>query len=440
LSIGFSSVHELILVSVAALLIEGGLAACAFLIEFSERKKRPAPAPRISPEAGLTVDGHDISIAPGAEPFPLERPRSAQQAESAPEAGLRPAERPKHLAVSAEPAEKSGQRPLNLTTEERLAANGTRPPSHPAYRLGLLKTRESFLRHLRLVLSGRAKAEEIYQGLEEALLTADVGIDTSLKLVEAVRSRLGGESRPEIIRKEIEKEVAAILTAVERPSAQPVDAPLVVLLVGVNGAGKTTTIAKLAAKMRKERGQVIVAAADTFRAAAIEQLEVWCERVGATIIKQKPGSDPAAVAFDAVKAARSRKAGTVLIDTAGRLQTKANLMEELKKVSRVIARELPGAPHETWLVLDATAGQNALSQAKLFGEAVSLTGIVLAKLDSTAKGGIVVAIADQLRLPVRFVGIGEAIDDLVPFDAREFSSALFAEDYNQTATSSSYVA
>ncbi len=200
------------------------------------------------------------------------------------------------------------------------------------------------------------------------------------------------------------------------------------MMVGVNGAGKTTTLAKLAARLKAERGSVIVAAADTFRAAAIEQLEVWCDRAGAEMIKQSQGSDPAAVAFDAVKAAIARKTRTVLIDTAGRLQTKVNLMEELKKIARVVGRELPGAPHETWLVLDANTGQNALSQAKIFGDAVPLTGVVLAKLDSTAKGGVVVGIAERLKIPVRFVGLGEELEDLREFDGREFVEALFASD------------
>jgi fused signal recognition particle receptor len=213
------------------------------------------------------------------------------------------------------------------------------------------------------------------------------------------------------------------------------------MLVGVNGVGKTTTVAKLAARLKAERGSVIVAAADTFRAAAIEQLEVWCNRAGADIIKQSQGSDPAAVAFDAVKAAVARKTGTVLIDTAGRLQTKVNLMEELKKIARVVARELPGAPHETWLVLDANTGQNALSQASIFRDAVPLTGVVLAKLDSTAKGGVVVAVAERLKIPVRFVGLGEELEDLREFDAREFVDALFAiDDGREQSASGSYAA
>ncbi|MGA2411700.1 MAG: signal recognition particle-docking protein FtsY, partial [Candidatus Binataceae bacterium] len=206
-------------------------------------------------------------------------------------------------------------------------------------------------------------------------------------------------------------------------------------LAGVNGAGKTTTIAKLAALFKRERGTVVVAAADTFRAAAIEQLQVWCDRVGVEIVKQKQGSDPAAVAFDAVKAGVARKAAVVLIDTAGRLQTKVNLMEELKKMARVTGRELPGAPHETWLVVDANTGQNALSQAKQFGDAVPLTGIILAKLDSTAKGGVILGIAERLKLPVRFVGLGENIEDLRPFDAREFVEALFAQNDDVAARS-----
>ena len=202
--------------------------------------------------------------------------------------------------------------------------------------------------------------------------------------------KLGNDNRPDAIRDALKAEIATIMMSADRAPADSGDAPLVIMLVGVNGVGKTTTVAKLAARLKAERGSVIVAAADTFRAAAIEQLEVWCDRAGADIIKQSQGSDPAAVAFDAVKAAVARKTSTVLIDTAGRLQTKVNLMEELKKIARVVARELPGAPHETWLVLDANTGQNALSQASIFGDAVPLTGVVLAKLDSTAKGGVVV--------------------------------------------------
>ncbi|MGD0117087.1 MAG: signal recognition particle-docking protein FtsY [Candidatus Binatus sp.] len=307
--------------------------------------------------------------------------------------------------------------------------------------LGLRKTRENFLARIRAALTGSAKIDEIYEGLEEALIAADVGVDASMKIAAAVRAKMGNDNRPDAIRDALKAEIATIMMSADRAPADSGDAPLVIMLVGVNGVGKTTTVAKLAARLKAERGSVIVAAADTFRAAAIEQLEVWCDRAGADIIKQSQGSDPAAVAFDAVKAAVARKTSTVLIDTAGRLQTKVNLMEELKKIARVVARELPGAPHETWLVLDANTGQNALSQASIFGDAVPLTGVVLAKLDSTAKGGVVVAVADRLKIPVRFVGLGEALEDLREFDAREFVDALFAsDDAGEQSASGSYAA
>ncbi|MGH7778772.1 MAG: signal recognition particle-docking protein FtsY [Candidatus Binataceae bacterium] len=307
--------------------------------------------------------------------------------------------------------------------------------------IGLRRTRENFLSRIRAAITGAKKADEIYEGLEEALIAADVGVESSMKLAAAVRARLGNDNRPEVIRDALKAEISAMLAAAGRGPAAPVEGPIVIMLVGVNGVGKTTTVAKLAARMRVERGDVVVAAADTFRAAAIEQLEVWCDRVGAAMIKHQQGSDPAAVAFDAVRAGIARKAGAVIIDTAGRLQTKINLMEELKKIARVIARELPGAPHETWLVLDANTGQNALSQARIFGDAVPLTGVVLAKLDSTAKGGVIVAIADRLGVPVRFVGLGEEIEDLREFDAHEFVEALFESGEGESASASgSYAA
>ena len=316
------------------------------------------------------------------------------------------------------------------------------PPRTPVrIGLGLRKTRESFLARIRAAVTGTAKLDEIYEGLEEALISADVGVNASLKLVEAIRARLKNDARAEVIREALKDEIERMLVAAERPFADSGDAPLVIILAGVNGVGKTTTVAKLAALLKMERGPVVVAAGDTFRAAAIEQLEVWCNRAGVDLIKQNQGSDPAAVAFDAVKAAIARKAKVVIVDTAGRLQTKVNLMEELKKIARVIGRELPGAPHETWLVLDATTGQNALSQAKLFGDAVPLSGVVLAKLDSTAKGGVIVGIAEQLKLPERYVGLGEGIEDLRLFDPHEFVEALFAEaEGEREATSGTYAA
>jgi fused signal recognition particle receptor len=351
---------------------------------------------------------------------------------------------PSHLQIEPAPA---GEPPPEIVSAaepqpEQYVEPAPAPMREPVrIGLGLRKTRENFLARIRAALTGSAKVDEIYEGLEEALIAADVGVDTSMKIAAAVRAKMGNDNRPDAIRDALKAEIATIMMSADRPPADSGEAPLVILLVGVNGVGKTTTVAKLAARLKAERGSVIVAAADTFRAAAIEQLEVWCDRAGADIIKQSQGSDPAAVAFDAVKAAVARKTSTVLIDTAGRLQTKVNLMEELKKIARVVGRELPGAPHETWLVLDANTGQNALSQASIFGDAVPLTGVVLAKLDSTAKGGVVVAVADRLKLPVRFVGLGEALEDLREFDAREFVDALFAsDDAGEQSASGSYAA
>ncbi|HVA68955.1 MAG TPA: signal recognition particle-docking protein FtsY [Candidatus Binataceae bacterium] len=449
--------------------VEAVLLLVASLIEFSVRKRRRIPAPpaetveaveaaplepQVEAEAvgPITAPAVEPPAPPAPEIVPVEPvvpPDIApppMTAEPAAEARLepRPAVEPEPPAAPDEVPEAAAvPEPVSTLREAPAPAFDAAAPVEPARRigLGLRRTREGFLARMRAVFTSGAKLDEIYEGLEEALIGADVGVEVSLRLVEAVRGRLKSNATPEQVREALKDEIAKTLTLVERPTNIPVEGPFVVMLAGVNGAGKTTTVAKLAARMKAERGPVIVAAADTFRAAAIEQLEIWCKRAGAEIIKQMQGSDPAAVAFDAVKAAVARDAGTVIIDTAGRLQTRVNLMEELKKIARVVGREMPGAPHECWLVLDATTGQNALSQAKVFGEAVPLTGVVLAKLDSTAKGGVVIAIADQLKLPVRFVGLGENIEDLREFDSREFVEALFSEDESRADNASgSYAA
>lgn len=462
---------------IIALATQVPLLALAFMVEFSQRKKRPS-------RSAVRPAARTFSPRPAAEPayreaepvrpeLPGELPaQAAPPAEIIPQAPEVPAESSESEAVPAPavPASESipsvpapveplpelsaappeiagGLLALSIETQPEAVA----PPPIPApaavaeiiepvrepvrIGLGLRKTRENFMARIRAAITGSARADEIYEGLEEALIGADTGVETSLKIVEAVRGKLKNDARPDVIREALKEEIEHTLLAAERPPAESGGDPLVIMMAGVNGAGKTTTVAKLAALFKRERGLVVVAAADTFRAAAIEQLQVWCDRVGVDLIKQKQGSDPAAVAFDAVKAAVSRKAAAVLIDTAGRLQTKVNLMEELKKIARVAGRELPGAPHETWLVLDANTGQNALSQAKQFGEAVPLTGVILAKLDSTAKGGVIIGIAERLKLPVRFVGLGEELEDLRPFDAREFAEALFAEGDNASAKS-----
>jgi fused signal recognition particle receptor len=276
------------------------------------------------------------------------------------------------------------------------------------------------------LVPGRKIDAEVLDELETRLLTADVGVDATQHILEELRMKV---ARKEL--DDVDKLIAALtdaITAILLPSQQPLDIsthqPFVLLVVGVNGSGKTTTIGKLARRFADARKQVVLAAGDTFRAAAIEQLGIWAERSGAAIIQQQAGADPGAVVFDAVQAARSRRADVVIIDTAGRLHSQSHLMDELKKVRRVIQRVEPSAPHEVLLVLDANQGQNALTQATQFHEAVGVTGLVLTKLDGTAKGGIVIAIARKLKLPIRFIGVGEQAEDFGEFDARAFASAL----------------
>lgn len=265
----------------------------------------------------------------------------------------------------------------------------------------------------------------VMEGLEELLIQADVGAETAAAIVEEVASSVGKKDK-ELLKKAIEDSIVRILESAELKAISLVSKPYVIMVVGVNGSGKTTTIAKLAHLFKSQGKSVLLAASDTFRAAAIEQLEVWAKRVGVDVVKQKPGGDPAAVAFDALSAACARDIDIVIIDTAGRLQTKKNLMQELSKVARVTGRAVAGAPHQVLLVLDATTGQNALSQAKAFSESCGITGIIIAKLDGTAKGGIVVAVARQFKIPILYVGVGEKLEDLVSFDARAFSRALLS--------------
>jgi len=292
----------------------------------------------------------------------------------------------------------------------------------------LTKTRENLAGRLENLFAGkRGLDEEFFEELEEILLTADVGVATTLELVEGLRQRARKENigDPASLSSLLQEEVVKLMEHEAAGLQLAPSPPTVILVVGVNGTGKTTTTGKLAYRFRQKGSRVILAAADTFRAAAAEQLAVWARRAGAELISHQPGADPGAVVFDALQAARSRRADVVLVDTAGRLQTKTNLMEELKKIRRVIGREHAGAPHEVLLVLDATTGQNALSQARLFHDAVEVTGIVLTKLDGTAKGGVVLAIAHELKIPVKLVGLGEGVEDLEEFRPREFALALF---------------
>jgi fused signal recognition particle receptor len=267
---------------------------------------------------------------------------------------------------------------------------------------------------------------ESWERVEEALIRADVGVPATVELVEGLEAREPG-SEDELVQG-LQELVEEMMAAESGGRLALGEKPAVILVVGVNGTGKTTTIGKLASRLRDHGHSVIVAAADTFRAAADEQLEIWAERAGADFVGADRGADPAAVAFDAIEAAQARGRDVVIVDTAGRLHTQTNLMEELTKIRRVIAQRLDGAPHETLLVVDATTGQNGLQQARLFGEAVDVTGVALTKLDGSAKGGIAVAIAHELGLPVKLVGVGESLDDLQPFDAAEFARALVSSD------------
>ncbi len=297
---------------------------------------------------------------------------------------------------------------------------------------GLAKTREGiFGKVARLVASKTSIDDDLLEQLEEILIGADVGAGTALEIIGALKKRVKSEGYTDplqltgLLKEEIRKEFIRGDGAEADAFALPAARPYVIMVVGINGVGKTTTIGKLAYEYVRTGKKVVIAAADTFRAAANEQLEIWAARAGADIIQQQPGSDPAAVAFDSVRSAEAHGADVVIVDTAGRLHTKVNLMEELKKIKRVLQKQSPGVPHEVLLVLDASTGQNGLQQAKQFSAAVGITGLVLTKLDGTAKGGIVLAISKALDIPVRFIGVGEKLGDLQPFDPQAFVDALF---------------
>jgi fused signal recognition particle receptor len=316
---------------------------------------------------------------------------------------------------------------------------GTPPPDTPAtptgggslldrLKAGIQKTRSGLLEKIEDAVSGKKEINaEVLEELEYALITADIGARTTAEILERIRQQVErhmlGDARE--LKSLIRQHLLEILEATERPLPKVTEPPAVIMVVGVNGAGKTTSIGKLTRRLQSEGRSVLLCAADTFRAAAIEQLEVWAQRTGTDLIRQQSGADPSAVAFDAVQAAKARKVDYVIIDTAGRLHTKTNLMAELEKMRRTISRVIPSAPHEVLLVLEATTGQNGLEQARKFTETSAVTGIILTKLDGTAKGGVVVAISRELNLPIRYVGVGEQIDDLLPFDPEQFVSSLF---------------
>jgi len=306
------------------------------------------------------------------------------------------------------------------------------PSSEPGLlerlKAGIQKTRAGLMEKIEDAVSGRKEIDaDVLEELEYALITADIGSKTTAEILERIRQRVERHQVGDLeeLKSLIREHLLEILQATEKPVPLVKDPPAVMMVVGVNGAGKTTSIGKLTRRLQSEGRTVLLCAADTFRAAAIEQLEVWAERTGAGLIRQQPGSDPSAVLFDALQAAKARKVDYVIVDTAGRLHTKTNLMAELEKMRRTAARVIPEAPHEVLLVIEATTGQNGLEQARKFTESSAVTGIILSKLDGTAKGGVVVAISRELNLPIRYVGVGEQLDDLLPFEPENFVASLF---------------
>jgi fused signal recognition particle receptor len=332
--------------------------------------------------------------------------------------------------AAAQPVEEPIEDPAqDLPTDS--AHDATEKPEKAGYfkrlKNRLSKSRKSFSGGMDNIFAGRIKIDgELLDELEELLITSDLGVQTSMELIERIsRAKIKDIGQVKTV---LKNEILSILNSYPAAPQENYHTPHVILVVGVNGVGKTTTIGKIAASVRASGKKVLIAAADTFRAAAIEQLGIWAARADAEFVRHKDNADPAAVAFDAVTAALARGCDVVLIDTAGRLHTKVNLMEELKKIKRTVAKQIDGAPHETLMVLDATTGQNALSQVKLFNDAIGITGLALTKLDGTAKGGIVIGICSSLNVPLKYIGIGEQIEDLRPFDAEQYIEALFEDD------------
>lgn len=384
-----------------------------------------------TPPAAQSSKIEPVPTGGGPTPFPIESESSRHLQGTA--ARIAPAE-PEKPVPSRSPFATSVLG-LNLTMEELQAQEAALEQEFSnRFRRAVAATRESLSEKLDTVFQGRREIdEELLDHLEEALIAADIGVATTLHILDKVRRGIARQQIGDLdaLKQAIKTELLNILQASESKGVAsetnvPVDVtPYVMMIVGVNGVGKTTTIGKLAQRIKAEGNDVLICAADTFRAAASDQLAIWAERTGVPLIQQKQGTDPAAVLFDSLKAAKARGSDVLIVDTAGRLHTKANLMSELEKMKRVAAREVPGAPHETLLVVDAVTGQNGLEQARQFLRVAGVTGIVLTKLDGTAKGGIAVAIAKELNLPIRYAGIGEKVDDLVVFDAHLYVNDLF---------------
>jgi fused signal recognition particle receptor len=450
---------------ITAVIVGGGLLALLLLLVVAIRRARrarqreidavgearPIPAakhrrPALRAEDVVPAEAGEAESEVPQIPLPEEPgARHAREPESGSEAARGLAAEPSPAPLDALPEKPQPEKPATPLVAvvpggaERIALPVDKPRSaepQPKHRIrdasalapGLARTRAGWVSRLGSLFAGKREIDpSLVEEIEKVLLTADIGVRTSQKLLEEIRSSLGRKelADPEAVWGFLRKRCIEFLridaAAVDYAKAKP----FVLLTIGVNGSGKTTTIGKLASKLMADGKKVLLAAGDTFRAAATEQLEVWGSRVGAAVVRGKEGSDPSSVIFDAIKRGASEGVDVVIADTAGRLHTKTNLMDELQKVGRVTGKAMAGAPHETWLVIDATSGQNAIAQAQIFTQAMSVTGIVLTKLDGTAKGGVILGIADQLGIPVRYIGVGERVDDLREFDAEEFVEALF---------------
>lgn len=409
------------------------------MLSWFKRKKKDVPEAQpgeseVRPDEPVEASPEEAGPENG---FSLESPLDAAGEESAAEAS--PADVPVESALeeltpeepaAGEVAEDLDESPsVGFPGEESAPSEAPREKGRFFRRLRerLKKTREQLASRIdRLVLGKKTIDLDLLDQLEEILITSDLGVRTTQTLLQKVTERIKRQELkdPEKLREQLREEIGAILSVDAAPLDLRAHCPEIVMVIGVNGVGKTTTVGKLAHQLKADGLDAMLVAGDTFRAAAVEQLVLWGERTGVPVVRQKSGSDPSAVAYDAMDAALARGADVVLLDTAGRMHTKVNLMEELKKVQRVIGKKISSAPHEILLVLDASTGQNALSQARLFKDEIGITGLILTKLDGTAKGGIIVAICDELKVPVRYIGIGEGVEDLRPFDPEEFARAL----------------
>ncbi len=441
-------------------------------VETDTAEKPVESEPEVTPDAESPLEeapGVEDEAQPEAEePEPVREEPVVSEPEVTPDAGSPPEEAPgveDEAQPEAEEPEAVREEPVELEPEmtpdaesppeeapevEDEAQPEAEPvPEEPAVeksmfqrlRERLSKTRDSFVKRVdELFLGKRVIDDELLDDLEEILITADLGVRTAQDLIDEARTRVARKelSDPAALKDAIKEKILSYLLNADKPAelVMPESGPFVILVVGVNGVGKTTTIGKMAHKFVNSGQNVMLVAGDTFRAAAVEQLQIWGERVGVNVVSQKSGADPSSVVYDAIDFATNRDFDVIIMDTAGRLHTKVNLMEELKKIKRVMAKKLPGAPHEVMLVLDATTGQNSISQARLFCEAVDITGITLTKLDGTAKGGIVVNVCHEFSIPIRFIGIGEKMEDLRDFDPNEFVDALFEVEGNDSKSDS----